>query len=94
MDTTTIQKDTYRSKHGETPKLTSINYHSWSRATQFVLRAAQYWRIVTREEQQPEPPTAGNNTRAWERYKDKLEQYNTRYDTTAAIIYQSYSIQI
>ena len=94
MDTATIQKDIYRSKYGETPRLTSINYHSWSRATQFVLRAAQCWRIVTREEQRPEPPTAGNNTRVWERYEDKLEQYNTHYDTAAAIIYQSCSTQI
>src|SRR5437667_11928337 len=94
MDVLASQKDIYYSKYGETPRLTSINYHSWSRATQFVLRATQCWRIVTCEEQRPEPLTTGNNTQTLECYEDKLEQYNTHYDTAAAIIYQSCSTQI
>ena len=87
MEVTT--KDIYRSKYGDATKLTIADYHAWSKAVTFILRAAQSWRIVTREEQSPDEPGASSTAKVLERYEEKLEKYNTYFDTAAAIIYQS-----
>ncbi|KAI9760619.1 MAG: hypothetical protein M1840_002376 [Geoglossum simile] len=85
MDTIT-NTSTYRSKYGETPKLITMNYHSWSTSVTYILRAAQAWQIVTGEEQPPKAPAANTNATARDRYEDKRDRYNSRLDIAAATI--------
>src|SRR5438876_407200 len=56
MPTNLSASETYRSKYGDAPKLNTTNYHAWSTALMYILRAAQAWRIVIGEEQPPEAP--------------------------------------
>src|SRR5437667_11683138 len=46
------------------------------------------------EEQPPPPPAANALPAARNRYEDKRDQYNARYDLAAAIIFQSCSTTI
>src|SRR5437868_564458 len=46
MPTNLSASETYRSKYGDAPKLNTTNYHAWSTALMYILRAAQAWRIV------------------------------------------------
>jgi hypothetical protein len=91
MDASISTHETYHSKYGDAPKLTTTNYHAWSKSITYILRAAQAWRIITGEELPPEAPTANANNTARDRYEDKRDRYNSRYDIAAATIYQSCS---
>ena len=88
MPTNLSASETYRSKYGDAPKLNTTNYHAWSTALMYILRAAQAWRIVIGEEQPPEAP---RNTASaiQERYEEKRDKFNVRYDIAAATLYHS-----
>jgi hypothetical protein len=88
---TASTKDVYRNTHGEVPKLTNTNYYAWSRGVTCLLRAALAWKIVTGEEQRPEPPATASRAqdRSHEQYETKLEKYEKRFYAAGSILYQS-----
>jgi hypothetical protein len=55
---------------------------------------ANAWSIVAGDEAPPDAPAANATVHTRERYEDKRDDYNTRYNMAAATIYQSCSATI
>jgi len=87
MSSFTGHAEMYRCTYGETPKLTSTNYSTWSSDIAAFLRAEDVLEIVRGNEP---PPPAGNNQVAIK----KTEKYRARVGKAFAIIVSSCSQQI
>ena len=86
---TSEPSELFRNKYGEFPKLTSTNYHTWSKAAESNIDAARAWKIVTGEEQPPNLPAANAGPAARDCHEDRLECYESCRAMAAATIYQS-----
>ena len=79
-------KDVFHNRYGEMPKLTDLNYASWSTNARSMLMAAEAWDIVIREEHPPVEPNGNASVAIRAEYRQARSSYNKRFGQAVTII--------